>query len=247
MINWREKFKAFAIHFAATLAVALIAAALFFFVWFPAPFHEMVGGSELFMLVVGCDLALGPLVSLVIYNSRKSRRELYLDYSLVALVQVSALVYGMFVSFDARPVYVVFVKDRLEVVTAGEIADEELQAAAVPPEYRKRPLFGPKLVSTQIKAEDFLDALDHGLAGRDVSVRPKFFVPYETDLELVRAKALPLEELKRKHPEAAPLIANSEHDTATRWLPVKHKKGFWTALIDERSGLPVDYLPLDPY
>ena len=25
----------------------------------------MIGGTELFMLVVGCDLALGPLISLV--------------------------------------------------------------------------------------------------------------------------------------------------------------------------------------
>src|SRR5690349_17074460 len=88
MIVWREKFIAFAIHFAVTLAVGLVAAALIFFVWFPDPFQDMVGGSKLFMLVVGCDLALGPLISLVIYDSRKSRRQLYIDYSIVGLVQL---------------------------------------------------------------------------------------------------------------------------------------------------------------
>ncbi len=31
------------------------------------------------------------------------------------------------------------------------------------------------------------------------------------------------------------------------WLPVKHSRGFWTALVDRRSGYPVKYLPIDPY
>ena len=71
MIVWREKFVATGIHFLVTLTFAAIAAALVFLVWFPDPFQTMIGGTELFLLVVGCDLALGPLISLVIYNSRK--------------------------------------------------------------------------------------------------------------------------------------------------------------------------------
>ena len=63
--------------------------------------------------MVGCDLALGPLVSLVIYNSRKSRRELVFDYSVVAVVQIAAMVYGVYVVAESRPVYIAFLKDRL--------------------------------------------------------------------------------------------------------------------------------------
>jgi hypothetical protein len=78
-INWREKFIATGIHFAATLLVGAVAASLIFVVWYPPPFATMIGGAELFFLVVGCDLALGPLLSLVVYNSRKSRFKLWLD------------------------------------------------------------------------------------------------------------------------------------------------------------------------
>ena len=77
MIVWREKFVATGIHFLVTLGFAACAAALIFLVWYPDPFETMIGGTELFLLVVGCDLALGPLISLVIYNSRKSRRALH--------------------------------------------------------------------------------------------------------------------------------------------------------------------------
>jgi hypothetical protein len=104
MIVWREKFIATAIHFLVTLALAVCAAALIFLVWFPSPFATMIGGTELFLLVVGCDLALGPLISLINYNSRKSRPKLNFDYTVVGVVQISALVYGIIVLDGARPV-----------------------------------------------------------------------------------------------------------------------------------------------
>jgi hypothetical protein len=31
------------------------------------------------------------------------------------------------------------------------------------------------------------------------------------------------------------------------WLPVKHTRGFWTALVDQQTGYPVKYVPIDPY
>lgn len=250
MINWREKFTAFGIHFAATLALALISAGLLFFVWYPDPFHEMVGGSKLFLLVVGIDLALGPLLSLVIYNSRKSRRELYLDYSLVAAVQVAALAYGMFVSFGARPAYVVFNSSRLDVVAANEFAEADLQAASLP-EYQDLPRFGPEFVAAYVKPADRSEALMQALSGKDVSLRPEFFVPYDTAREQIIGAAQGLDELMEKHPQVRALIAerigNDPDVERMKWIPVKHKRGFWTALLDPESGRPIHYLPLDPY
>src|SRR4029453_16840544 len=103
-----------------------------FLVWVPAPRATMIGGTELFILVVGCDLALGPLISLVIYNSRKSRRELLIDYSLVGIVQLAAMIYGISILAGTRPVYVAFNQDRLEIVTAREIHPDELAFASEP-------------------------------------------------------------------------------------------------------------------
>ena len=248
MIVWREKLLAFAIHFAATLALALLAAGLIFFVWFPSPYAEMVGGSKLFLLLVGCDLALGPLISLVIYNSRKSRRELYIDYSIVALVQIAALVYGMSVSFGSRPIFVVFATDRFEVMTSNEIAAEDSEEARLS-EFRDRSMWGPELVAAVVPPEDHNDALDQALAGKDISARPKFFVPYESQLDRIREKAKPLAALTRKRPEANGLIAaefDGEPPAVITWLPVKHKNGFWTALLNE-DGRPIRYVPIDPY
>ena len=250
-IVWREKFIATAIHFLVTLTLAACAAALIFLVWFPHPFATMIGGTELFLLVVGCDIALGPLISLVIYDSRKSRRELITDYSIVGAVQIAALVYGVFILAGTRPVYVSFSVDRLEVVTARDITDAEL-AAARRPEYAKRPLTGPRLVATTVVQADQNDALFEGLKGNDVYQRPKFYVPYETKVAEIRAHARPLAELEKKKPASKPLLDAAMQEIKLpaeriRWIPVHHRKGFWTVLIDNDNGKPVAYVDFDPY
>jgi len=251
MIVWREKLVATGIHFLVTLALAACAAALIFLVWFPDPFETMIGGTELFMLVVGCDLALGPLISLVIYNSRKSRRQLIADYSIVGTVQIAALVYGVFVLAGTRPVYVAFNHDRLEVVTAREISDAEL-AAAKTPLYKSLPLTGPRLVGIEVPKADAQDAMFQAAAGNEEHMRPRFYVPYESLREKILGRAKTLEELEKKHPRSKPLL-----DAATsglevpiarvRWLPVHHFKGFWTVLIDTENGKPLAYVDFDPY
>lgn len=247
---WREKLIAFAIHFLITLVLAGAAAALIFLVWFPDPFQEMLGGTKLFWLVVGCDLALGPLLSLVIYNSKKSRKELIFDYSIVGAVQLAALVYGVWVVSSSRPVYVAFVKDRIEVVTAAEIEDVDLKD--VPAPFNRRPWFGPQQVGTRVSTDQETDALFAALGGKDVSVLPKHYVPYDSQVESIKARAKTVDELIAKHPQAAAVVevALRNADTSrekVEWLPVKHKRGFWTALIDAQSGNPVGYFDYDPY
>jgi len=252
MINWREKFIAFAIHFVATLALGGIAAALIFLVWFPHPFETMIGGTELFLLVVGCDLALGPLISLVIYNSRKARSKLVMDYTIIGLLQIAAMVYGVFVVAGTRPVYVAFSTDRLEVVTAFDIDDSEL-ALARDPRYLRLPWTGPRYISIKVPPADQQDALLQSVAGREEHQRPKFYAPYEDALEQIRRRARPVAKITAKLPATAPrfdeALAEIRDVPPERIaaLPVRHRNGFWTALIDTRTGMPVKYVAVDPY
>jgi hypothetical protein len=251
MILWREKWKAVAIHFAATLLLAAAAAAVIFGLWFPDPFDKLVGGQELFFLVVGCDLALGPLISLVIYNSRKSRKDLLFDYSVVGAVQLAALVYGLWVVAGARPAYVIFAVDRLEVVAAGDIRPSEL-AAATKPDYRSLPWTGPRFVALSIPPAEHDDALTQELAGNDSGLRPRFYAPYATALEQIRSHAGALAALQQRHPTARKLLADASaaaNIPADRlgWLPISCRDIYWTVLIDRETGKPVAYVALDPY
>lgn len=252
MIAWREKAAAFAIHFLVTLVLSASAAALVFLIWFPDPFQEMVGGTRLFEIMVMCDLGLGPLTSFIIYSSKKSRRALLFDYTVVGTVQLAAFIYGVYAVANVRPVYIVSVGDRLEVVSAGEIDDADLAQGG--DGYRKRPRWGPQLVGIQ-EPQDLQernDALFAALAGKDYSVLPKYYVPYERALPQIRERSLPVSVLEKRHPETKPLISSAAAQLSTPveklvWLPVRHRSGFWTVLLDADSGRPVHWLPVDPY
>jgi hypothetical protein len=251
MIHWREKFIASAIHFAVTLLLAGAAAALIFLVWFPHPLQTMIGGTELFLLVVGCDVVLGPLLSLVVYDSRKSRRELVVDYSVVGVLQLAALVYGVMIVAGTRPVYVAFNTDRYEIVTAREIEDAEL-AAASDPRYGTLPWTGPRLIAVVVPPADQQDALFKAVAGMEEHQRPKFYAPLERGQAQIRKAAKPLATLAARKPASAPLIDEAVSGLELPrdrlgWVPAHHRKGFWTAIIDTADGKPVAWVDIDPY
>jgi hypothetical protein len=251
MIPWREKWRAFAIHFAATSVLALSAAGVIFGIWFPAPFDRMVGGAELFLLVVGCDLVLGPLISLVIFDSRKSRGKLIFDYCVVGFVQLAAMVYGVWIVAGSRPVYVAFSADRLQVVSAADIRPSELESAR-DPAYRRLPVTGPKLVAIVVPAADHDDALFQALDGNEEPLRPKFYVPYASQLAAIQRRARPLDDLLKRHPEAGPKLASARTATGRpeeqlRYLPVRYHDTFWTVLIDATTGQPLEYFDFDAF
>lgn len=250
-IVWRDKLLAFGIHFILTALLAAAAAALIFLVWFPAPFNQMIGGTKLFVLVVGCDLALGPLMSLVIFNRAKPRRELFIDYTIVALVQLAALTYGVWVMAGSRPAYVAFSKDRFEVVTAQSISDADL-AEARDPRFARRPLFGAEFVTVHVPAAEQQDVLIQEVSGHETHARPRFYVPYSAGLEEIRQRAGALADLEKRHPEAQAELDRAVAESGLpverlRWLPIVARLGFWTALVDVETGKPVSYARVDPY
>lgn len=251
MIAWREKFLATTVHFGVTLILTGLAAAIIFLVWFPDPMQTLIGGTELFIIVVSVDLALGPLMSLVIYNSRKSRRELIIDYSVVGLVQIVALVYGVMVVAGARPVYYAFDTDRYEITSAVDIRPAELAAAE--PQYRKMPWTGPRIVGVTVPPADQQNALSEALVGNETHQRPKYFVPLSAKLDQIRSKSKPIAELSAKMPPVSkPLLEEALADIKApadrlAWLPAHHRKGFATVIIDTTDGKPLAWVDFDPY
>lgn len=142
---WKDRLKASGIHFGISLVIALLAAALVFGLWYPYPYREISGGRELFFIVVMVDVILGPLITLTVFNRAKPWRELRRDLAIVALIQLSALGYGVWTVFVARPVHLVFEYDRFRVVHAVDVPPELL--AKAPRDVDALPLMGPTLLS----------------------------------------------------------------------------------------------------
>jgi hypothetical protein len=238
-------------HLGFSALVALLAASLVFFLWFPGSYRALAGGRELFVLVTGVDLALGPLLTLVVFDVRKGRRHLVLDLACIAALQLGALAYGLHTVYVARPVALVFEVDRFHVMPANHVVQSELPAAR--PEFRRLPLTGPWVVATRKPApgRESAEALFQALAGRDTGQRPSFWIPFDDSVRAqVVARGRPIAVLLQAYPAHHDEI--EEHlrrhgldETTAKFLPVI-AKGDWVALVDAH-GDPVDFLPLDGY
>lgn len=236
-----------ALHFAASAVVAAAFAALVFSVWYPYPYREFSGGRELFLLLVGVDLVCGPLLTLVLFNNAKPRAELLRDLLLVVLIQFAALGYGVFTVWKARPLFLVMEIDRFKVIALPDLqnpaAEAALNADAAP--FTPKFFNSPVVVAIRLpKNEDERKTvmMDSIVGGRDYSVRPEFYIPYEGDAarkSLARAK--PLAVFLNKQPDQrakAAAIAAEKHADLTRWLyvPVIARQD-WVAVLDKQGQI----------
>jgi len=253
-INWRERIFAAIVHFSITLLVAGLAGALIFFIWFPNSTAAVVGGTHLFLLVFVSDLVLGPLMSLVVYSSTKTRHQLIIDYSVIGLLQLAALVYGVYVVSVSRPVFIAFDTNRIEMITAVEIHPQHL-ADATEEQYRSLSWSGPKLVAVARPTDpkERADLVFGVLLGNNVDApfRPKYYREYGTARQEILSKSLPLTVLLKDSEAAKSKIDSAIASTGrpkedVRWLLVHHRFGFAVALIDGTTAEPLTYLAVDP-
>lgn len=97
----RAKFQAMGLHLLFSLLLVLVGFALLL-MWYPAWLFWSDGGIQVLWLLVGVDLILGPALTFVVYNPKKSVRERILDLSLIILIQLGAFGYGMYQAYDQR-------------------------------------------------------------------------------------------------------------------------------------------------
>jgi hypothetical protein len=235
-LRLKSAVKAMVLHFAGSLLVALIVGALVFGVWFPHPFRSLAGGTELFFLIIAVDIVCGPLLTLVLFNPTKPKRELFLDLSLVVVLQLAALAYGAWTLYQVRPLYLVHEVDRFKVIALADLDAAEL--AKLPEALQPQLFKGPQTVG-----------LREG--GRDYGERPGFYVAYDAaQAAKTYAKAKPLENFAKKHPGKQADIDKLQTQAGTdakllRYLPIMARQD-WVAVLNPKGEI-VGYVQGDGF
>ena len=239
-------------HVLLSLLVALGSASVVFGLWYPSPFRQMLDVGHIYLLVLVVDVVCGPLLTLIVASPKKSRRERWLDFSLIGAIQLVALAYGMYSVWVARPVVLAFEVDRLVVVTANEVQVEALSTA--PTGVQSLPWVGVRKVGTRKAANnaEMLSSLDQELAGISPAMRPDWWLPWADAREGMRSRAKPLAELIARRPEAAATLqaATKSAGHAVKdltYLPlVSSKTKDWVALLDVDLNI-VGHAPVDGF
>ncbi len=119
------KLRAALIHIGISAAIFLAFLYLILFEWYPPPFFTTDGGWNGVLIMVLVDIVLGPTLTFIIFNPRKSRKEILLDLSIVAVVQLGALAWGGYTVYNQRPVAVVEWEGTLKPLTAEPLYTQE--------------------------------------------------------------------------------------------------------------------------
>jgi len=246
-----SRWKAASLHLSVSVLIGLLSAALIFGVWYPRPYIQAAGADALILLLLGVDMTLGPLLTLIVFKAGK--KGMRFDMAVIVLAQLCAYTYGMSVVVAARPAYVVAAVDRLNVVMAGDLDAKDL-AEARDARFRSLPWTGPRVVGAlrPTDNDEHNDLLFSGMGGKDIESFPKFYVDYEKAVPELLAHAQTIDALKAKHPQtAAPLEAwlrqSGRKTDEVVWVPLHARLKAFTALLDGKTGAILDVLPIDPW
>lgn len=246
------RVRAFGGHLLLSCVTAALVAALVFFVWYPAPLWQTSGGSDLLIIILVCDLILGPLITLLIANPRKSRRELTLDISLVVLVQLGALTYGMWTVLQARPTHVVFERDQYRVIRATDIPENMVRD--ISPGFEPNFWSGPRWISLRTfqGLGEQMAATTVELEGVPLAAQPKFWTLERPTAPVLLRTGKSLSDFLTRFPDqAAEVTSVLQREKLTLadllYFPFVDKKHYMTVLVNKDTGEPVAYLPVDPY
>ena len=238
-----SRWQAAGTHLAISGTIAAIALGVILGVWFPGPLFEAGGGLGLLYLLVGVDVALGPLLTLIVFKSGKPGMKF--DLVVIGTVQFAALAYGCSVVALARPAYIVFVKDRFEIAAVADLAPEDL-AAAKYPQFRSPPWTGPLLAVAEMPADpaERTKVVLAAMSGQDMQSFPRLFVPYEAARAEVLSKAMTVERLRKEEPVTAKavdayLAGSGTKEDAVRCLMLRTRFAWLAVLIDPQTAQPV--------
>jgi len=122
-----NRYQAFAIHMAISLVIFFILLVCITQYWYPGILFDTGNGWKAIGMIVGIDLILGPLLTLIVFNPLKS--SLKFDLAVIALVQTGALAYGAWTIHQTRPIALAFVNTSFMTIYANSELGKELDSS----------------------------------------------------------------------------------------------------------------------
>ena len=184
------RFKAFGLHLLGSACLLAFVLGGLYLGWYRWPGWYLSGALKIVALMAAIDVVLGPLLTLVICNPNKPRRELARDIGIIVAVQLIAAGYGTTTLWHGRPLYYTYSQRFLEMVQAGDLSPEQIALGQ-----KLNPQFAPHwyslprwvyapLPKDEETANKIVTAAVTG--GDDVIQMPRYYRPWQDALPKMR-------------------------------------------------------------
>lgn len=241
------RFSAFAVHLGISLIIFIALLLVVVFDWYRFPLFAIEGGWKGIQIIAGCDIVLGPLLTLIVFKPGKP--SLKFDMSVIALIQFAALVSGTWIAYAQRPVLMVYAEERFytlsnDIVGLAGIKSEEIS------NYRNTPyplavIRLPDDVEQRHKIR--LESLVRGGLYLRGDLYSEQIPQYLSD---AKNNSLDMEKYTASKPEDSAELARfkSRHGAldAYYFLPLHGRYGRMIVAVDRNTGRVVDKLDIKP-
>lgn len=249
---WGARFRAAGCHLGLSVVAATAVLVCIYLGWYRDPLDSISGVGEILLLLIAVDVTLGPLLTLLVFDRRK--KSLPFDLAFIGVIQLAALLYGIVTVEAGRPHYLVFVKDRFEVVSRADLRTEDRDAASSNPS-AEIAWFGPRTVAAELPPS--LDERNRILfesvaGGRDLHHYPERYRDYASQAEIAAGRARPISELRQLNQDRGAILDEAVASAGLPegrlgFLPVKGPSGDAAMLVDASSGNVVGMVNLRPW
>lgn len=242
----RSRFLAFAFHLGNSMVLALIAITLVYLVWYPDPIAAAVGVGDVFLMMLGIDVVLGPVMTFIVY--KQGKKTLVLDLTVIVLIQLAAFGYGLHAITAARPAWLVYSGSRFDLVQANDLVFRYSDQTSS--EFRSVPWWGPKWVAARLPGDvkKRNELMMSAFGGReDLPQRPDLYVPLEREIDAMAAKAQPISKLAALNtPESVQKIL-AKWPRADTFMPLITKGRPLTVLLKKGQAQPIAIVDLKAF
>ncbi|WP_392423406.1 TfpX/TfpZ family type IV pilin accessory protein [Eikenella halliae] len=243
----RFRLKAAIIHLLISIMIAIVGLYFVFIIWHPNPLQKAISVTHIFLMLLSIDIVLGPLLTLLVASS-KEKKTLKFDLSIIAVVQLTAYLYGMHSIAVSRPVYIAFDKLRFEVVQADSVVREADKT--ILPAYQSNPFFAPQWVSVR----PYKDVTEQNQRttmemqqGISPSMQADLYQPIHEGWGEMLERKHGLEELKEYNSAEQVAKELAAYPQADSFLPMKAPAVDMAVLLDSKHKQVLGIVDLRPW
>ncbi len=244
----KDKLKASFIHLGISfLLVSLIIGSIFFF-FFPQLFINISDFKEVATILISVDLILGPLLTFIVFQPNK--KSLKFDLSVIATIQLSALLYGAYSLYQVHPVFITFTVDRFTIISAKDTEPEKAKYD----EFNVSKLTTANLAFAKMP-EDVEKrnevTITAAMGGKDLDQRIEYYEPYNNHISEILDKSFDSSVIlmgSKSDKELLTFIKKHEGNIEKfAFLPINSNKKDAIIVLDKISAQPVATINSDPW
>ena len=241
-----SRFKAFAIHFAISFVIFLILLYFILVQWYPEPLFSTDGGWRVIRIIAGVHLIIGPLLTLIVFKAGKPG--LKFDLTMIALVQVLALSWGVWNTYNERPAAIIYTIDFFTPVPAYQLKEVGMTAA-------KLKEFGdswPILIYIDVPKEKLSEILTEAMqAKKPLYLLSKYYKKFGKDqAPVLKENSMNLEKYVADKPKLKKLYQHSlvtgTAKTNISYLALHSREKWVTVVFDLDEMKIIDTLDIEP-